>query len=123
VREVAGLLEVPVTTNPASTAQASSFLNAAGTIAAIAEQAALDDNPTAHVLRHTFATSLVRGKTDLVVVAELMGHSRLDTTRQCSLPTNKTNRNDAPGCAEPAEMGVLSRHGRLVSAARPGRPG
>ena len=50
-------------------------------IAAIAEQAALDDDPTAHVLRHTFATSL-RGKTDLVVVAELMGHSRLDTTRQ-----------------------------------------
>lgn len=57
-------------------------------IAAIAEQAALDDDPTAHVLRHTFATSL-RGKTDLVVVAELMGHSRLDTTRQYSLPTEQ----------------------------------
>jgi site-specific recombinase XerD len=42
-----------------------------------------------HVLRHTFATSLVRGKTDLVVVAELMGHSRLDTTRQYSLPTEQ----------------------------------
>jgi integrase len=39
--------------------------------------------------RHTFATSLVRGKTDLVVVAELMGHSRLDTTRQYSLPTER----------------------------------
>ena len=62
---------------------------AGGIIAAIAEQAALDDNPTAHVLRHTFATSLVRGKTDLVVVAELMGHSRLDTTRQYSLPTEQ----------------------------------
>jgi hypothetical protein len=35
------------------------------------------------------ATSLVRGKTDLVVVAELMGHSRLDTTRQYSLPTEQ----------------------------------
>jgi integrase/recombinase XerC len=63
---------------------------AAGSIiAAIAEQAALDDDPTAHVLRRTFATSLVRGKTDLVVVAELMGHSRLDTTRQYSLPTEQ----------------------------------
>ena len=36
-----------------------------------------------------FATSLVRGKTDLVIVAELMGHSRLDTTRQYSLPTEQ----------------------------------
>ena len=62
---------------------------AGGTIAAIAENAALDDDPTAHVLRHTFATSLVRGKTDLVVVAELMGHSRLETTRQYSLPTER----------------------------------
>ena len=62
---------------------------AGGIIAAIAEQAALDDDPTAHVLRHTFATSLVRGKTNLVVVAELMGHSRLDTTRQ-RCPPNRT---------------------------------
>ena len=62
---------------------------AGGIIAAIAEQAALDDDPTAHILRHTFATSLVRGKTNLVVVAELMGHSRLDTTRQ-SCPPNGT---------------------------------
>ena len=31
----------------------------------------------------------MRGKTNLVVVAELMGHSRLDTTRQYSLPTEQ----------------------------------
>ena len=68
---------------------------AGGIIAAIAGQAALDDDLTAHVLRHTFATSLVRGKTDLVVVAELMGHSRLDTTRQYSLPTEQ-DKTDAP---------------------------
>jgi site-specific recombinase XerD len=36
---------------------------------------------TAHVLRHSFATTLVRGKTDLVIAAELLGHARLETTR------------------------------------------
>ena len=61
---------------------------AGGIIAAIAAQAALDDDPTAHVLRHTLSTSL-RGKTNLVMVAELMGHSRLDTTRQYSLPAEQ----------------------------------
>jgi integrase/recombinase XerC len=34
-----------------------------------------------HVLRHTFGTQLVRSGVDLVIVAELMGHARLDTTR------------------------------------------
>jgi site-specific recombinase XerD len=31
----------------------------------------------------------LRGKTDLVVVAELMGHSHLDTTWQYSLPAEQ----------------------------------
>ncbi|GHE27106.1 hypothetical protein GCM10017673_31430 [Streptosporangium violaceochromogenes] len=39
-----------------------------------------------HILRHTFGTQLVRAGTDLVLVAELMGHERLDTTRQYTLP-------------------------------------
>jgi site-specific recombinase XerC len=46
---------------------------ASGIIHAIAHNAALDDQPTAHVLRHTLATTLVRGHTDLVIVAELLG--------------------------------------------------
>jgi integrase/recombinase XerC len=40
-----------------------------------------------HVLRHTFGTQLVRAGVDLVIVAELMGHARLDTTRIYTLPT------------------------------------
>lgn len=42
---------------------------------------------SAHVLRHSFVTNLVRSGTDVVLVAELAGHRRLDTTRLYSLPT------------------------------------
>jgi site-specific recombinase XerD len=42
---------------------------------------------SAHILRHTCLTSLVRRGTDLVLVAELAGHKRLETTRRYSLPT------------------------------------
>ncbi|MGW5880286.1 site-specific integrase [Nocardiopsis terrae] len=47
-----------------------------------------------HVLRHTFGTDLVRGRSDLaaapvdvVLVAELMGHADLNTARRYTLPT------------------------------------
>jgi integrase/recombinase XerC len=58
-------------------------------ITAIADTAGLDDDITAHVLRHTFATRLVRGRTDLVIVAELLGHARLETTRVYTRPTHQ----------------------------------
>jgi integrase/recombinase XerC len=42
---------------------------------------------SAHVLRHTFLTRMVRQGSDLVLVAELAGHRRLETTRRYSLPS------------------------------------
>jgi len=35
---------------------------------------------SAHVLRHTFVTNLIRSGADVVLVAEIAGHRRLDTT-------------------------------------------
>lgn len=51
----------------------------------IAAAAALD--LSAHVLRHTYVTNLIRSGADVVLVAELAGHRRLDTTRSYSLPS------------------------------------
>jgi integrase/recombinase XerC len=42
---------------------------------------------SAHTLRHTCLTGLVRRGNDLVLVAELAGHRRLETTRRYSLPS------------------------------------
>jgi site-specific recombinase XerD len=58
-----------------------------GVITGIAASAGLDDRVTAHVLRHSFATTLVRGGTDLVIAAELLGHARLESTRIYTRPT------------------------------------
>jgi len=60
---------------------------ASAVFAAILNTAGLDDAGSAHVLRHTFATTLIRGGTDLVVVADLPGHARLEQTRRYTLPT------------------------------------
>jgi len=43
--------------------------------------------PSAHILRHTALTNLVRSGADVVMVAEIGGHRRLDTTRRYSLPS------------------------------------
>ncbi|MEU6789945.1 tyrosine-type recombinase/integrase [Nonomuraea angiospora] len=51
----------------------------------------LNDDPaepfSPHVLRHTFATQLIHGGKDPILVAELLGHGSLDTTRRYTLPT------------------------------------
>jgi len=56
-------------------------------LATIAEEANVSDEFSSHVLRHTFGITLVRDGHDLVLVAELMGHARVETTRSYSLPT------------------------------------
>lgn len=56
-------------------------------ITAVTAGARFEDPATAHVLRHTFGTTLVRAGTDLVTVAELLGHARVETVRAYSKPT------------------------------------
>ena len=41
------------------------------------------------MLRHTFTTNLIRAGQDLVLVAELTGHARLETVRRYSLPSER----------------------------------
>ncbi|MGN9841318.1 tyrosine-type recombinase/integrase [Nonomuraea sp. H19] len=48
----------------------------------------VDENGAPAASAHTFATHLLRQGVDIVVVAELMGHARLDTTRRYILPTH-----------------------------------
>ena len=55
---------------------------------------------SAHILRHTFLTRMVRQGSDLVLVAELAGHRRLETTRRYSLPSDAR---PAVGGREPAD--------------------
>ena len=42
---------------------------------------------SAHTLRHTCLTGLLRRGNDLVMVAELAGHQKLETTRRYTLPS------------------------------------
>jgi len=53
----------------------------------LGEEVNLDAPLSAHVLRHTCLTNLVRNGNDLVMVAEIAGHKRLETTRRYSLPS------------------------------------
>jgi len=48
---------------------------------------------SAHILRHTCLTNLVRRGNDLVLVAEIAGHKRLETTRRYSLPSREDREN------------------------------
>jgi site-specific recombinase XerD len=50
-------------------------------------EAGLEEGLSAHVLRHTCFTNLRRAGVDLVTIAGLAGHARLDTTRRYTLPS------------------------------------
>jgi len=56
-------------------------------ITTIATAASINEKITAHTLRHTFATTLVRAGTDLVTVAEMLGHAGLDHVRTYTQPS------------------------------------
>lgn len=48
---------------------------------------------SAHDLRHSFITTLVRSGLDLVLVSELSGHARVETLRNYSMPTQQDKEN------------------------------
>lgn len=54
----------------------------------LGEEANLEAPLSAHALRHTCMTNLVRAGYDLVLVAEIAGHKRIETTRRYSLPSD-----------------------------------
>ncbi|MEV1172035.1 site-specific integrase [Nonomuraea sp. NPDC049784] len=64
-----------------------------------------------HVLRHTFATQLIRdGKEP--ILAELLGHGSLDTTRHQSCPPKPTR----PAFWMPSSLTGQRSHRSLISA-------
>ncbi len=61
---------------------------------------------TPHMLRHTFGKTLRDSGVDLVAIAELMGHERLDTTMQYGKPTLE----DLRRASEKLEADYISGH-------------
>ncbi len=55
---------------------------------------------TPHILRHTYCTRMLRAGVDLVAVAQLAGHARIETTRRYGL----ANRADLAAAASKAEL-------------------
>jgi site-specific recombinase XerD len=77
-------------------------------LVALAVEARLEEEFTSHVLRHTFGTTLIRSGHDLVLVAELMGHQRLETTRGYTRPSRGRS---GAGHRQPADRSLISVYG------------
>jgi len=58
-------------------------------IGGIGESACLEEPLTPHRLRHTFATDLIRGGSDPVLVSDLLGHNGLQSVMRYSLPSHQ----------------------------------
>jgi hypothetical protein len=79
------------------------------------EEHATIARPGAHVLRHTCLTGWVRRGTDLVTVAELAGHSRVETRGATACPAKPTASKPSTGSsgglsttiAQPDTRGLL----------------
>jgi methyl-accepting chemotaxis protein len=72
---------------------------------------------SAHNLRHTCLTSLVRNGNDLVLVAELAGHRRLETTRWREFKTLAESYNSLADRLQPLLERVDEASGQITQAA------
>ena len=89
---------------------------------AIAAEARLDPGFSGHVLRHTFGTRLVRDGHNLVLVAELMGHARTETTRGYSNSQELHQTGEKPQVSKSQDCRNAFRSSRcqLCDLGRPG---
>jgi len=69
-------------------------------VAKYARLAKLHGITTPHVFRHTFGKHLLDARQDPLIVATLMGHSRLDTGAICTRPTRADQRRAVGRLAE-----------------------
>lgn len=73
-----------------------------------------DGDLTPHALRHTDGTNMIRDGEDIMVVAELLGHS-IETARRDSLPTGQDSNapsNASPSTSSPARPDSRARQRR-----------
>lgn len=72
---------------------------------------------SAHSIRHTYGTNLIRVGTDIVLVAELIGHNDLETTRLYTLTTEADVK--AAVARLPADqLWIFSRHPAVADGSR-----